>query len=142
MAWVEEGGAGLQGCDSGEVEDVCHWLLQCSAWNSLQTTFSESHERCRERLLNIRQWRQNSPYIITCMFRNYQTLSIINSMCSARLTLSICIIHTLSLLTLVPLRMIQFYPFLCYIGPCGILVYTYMGTVHSNKEFGFQVIYI
>ena len=21
--------------DSGEVEDVCHWLLQCSAWNHL-----------------------------------------------------------------------------------------------------------
>ena len=19
--------------DSGEVEDVCHWLLQCSAWD-------------------------------------------------------------------------------------------------------------
>ena len=23
-------------CDSGEVEDVCHWLLQCSAWNHLR----------------------------------------------------------------------------------------------------------
>ena len=22
-------------CDSGEVEDVCHWPLQCSAWDHL-----------------------------------------------------------------------------------------------------------
>ena len=26
-------------CDSGEVEDVCHWLLQCSAWNYLRQPF-------------------------------------------------------------------------------------------------------
>ena len=23
-------------CDSGEVEDVCHWLLQCSTWDHLR----------------------------------------------------------------------------------------------------------
>ena len=55
-------------CDRGEVEDVCHWLLQCFALNSLrQPLLHGSHERCRGRLLDKRQWRQNSPYIITCM---------------------------------------------------------------------------
>ena len=34
-------------CDSGEVVDVCHWLLQCSAWDHLR--------------------QQNSPGIITCI---------------------------------------------------------------------------
>ena len=29
-------------CDSGEVEDVCHWLLQCSAWNSLRQPLLEA----------------------------------------------------------------------------------------------------
>ena len=26
-------------CGSGEVEDVCHWLLQYSAWNSFDNLF-------------------------------------------------------------------------------------------------------
>ena len=29
-------------CNSGEVEDVCHWLLQCSAWNSLRQPLLEA----------------------------------------------------------------------------------------------------
>ena len=29
-------------CDSGEVEDVCHWLLQCSAWNYLRQPLLET----------------------------------------------------------------------------------------------------
>ena len=29
-------------CDSGEVEDVCHWLLQCSGWNSLRQPLLEA----------------------------------------------------------------------------------------------------
>ena len=29
-------------CDSGEVEDVRHWLLQCSAWNSLRQPLLET----------------------------------------------------------------------------------------------------
>ena len=29
-------------CDSGEVEDVCHWLLQYSAWNSLRQPLLEA----------------------------------------------------------------------------------------------------
>ena len=29
-------------CDSGEVEDVCHWLLQCSAWNYLRQPLLEA----------------------------------------------------------------------------------------------------
>ena len=54
--------------DSGEVVDVCHWLLQCSAWNSFQQPLnSGSHGRYRGQLPNKRRGRQNSPYTIACM---------------------------------------------------------------------------
>ena len=40
-------------CDSGEVEDVCHWLLQCSAWDHLRQSLLEAMDEVRElRLLN------------------------------------------------------------------------------------------
>ena len=29
-------------CDSGEAEDVCHWLLQCSAWDHLRQPLLEA----------------------------------------------------------------------------------------------------
>ena len=35
-------------CDSGEVEDVCHWLLQCSAWDHLRQPLLEPMEGSRE----------------------------------------------------------------------------------------------
>ena len=59
-------------CDSSEVEGVCHWLLQCSAWNSLRPPlpgamedFSTKDEGYRTALLSH-----------AC--RNYHILSIIN----------------------------------------------------------------
>ena len=55
-------------CDSGEVEDVCHWLLQCSAWNSFRQPFLKAMNGVGEDFSTKRQWRQNSPYIITCMY--------------------------------------------------------------------------
>ena len=30
--------------DSGEIEDVRHWLVQCSAWNCLKQTLLEAME--------------------------------------------------------------------------------------------------
>ena len=55
-------------CDSGEVENMCHWLLQCSAWDHLRQTRLEAMDEVRKlRLLNKDCWRQTSPYIITCM---------------------------------------------------------------------------
>ena len=35
-------------CDSGEVEDVCRWLLQCSAWDHLRQPLLEAMEESRE----------------------------------------------------------------------------------------------
>ena len=35
-------------CDNGEVEDVCHWLLQCSAWNSLRQPLLEAMDNVEE----------------------------------------------------------------------------------------------
>ena len=36
------------GVDSGEVEDVCHWLLQCSAWDHLRQPLLEAMDEARE----------------------------------------------------------------------------------------------
>ena len=32
MAWIEKRGKGMKECDSGEVEDVVHWMIRCPAW--------------------------------------------------------------------------------------------------------------
>ena len=70
-------------CSSGEVEDVCHWLLQCAAWDELRQPllkamaeesdgFSERHDG------------EKAALILSLACRNYHILSIINSMWSAR----------------------------------------------------------
>ena len=35
-------------CNSGEVEGVCHWLSQCSAWDHLSRPLLEAMEGSRE----------------------------------------------------------------------------------------------
>ena len=35
-------------CVSGEVEDVCYWLLQCSAWDHLRQPLLEATDEVRE----------------------------------------------------------------------------------------------
>ena len=32
MAWIEKEERVCKECDSGEVEDVVHWLIRCPAW--------------------------------------------------------------------------------------------------------------
>ena len=34
--------------DNGEVEDVCHWLLQCSAWRYLRQPYLEAMDDVEE----------------------------------------------------------------------------------------------
>ena len=65
-------------CDSGEVEDVCHWLLQCSAWNSLRQPLLEAMDDVGE------DDGDRTALILSHACRNYHILSIINSMWSAR----------------------------------------------------------
>ena len=65
-------------CDSGEVEDVCHWLLQCSAWNSLRQPLLEAMDNEGE------DDGDRTALILSHACRNYHILSIINSMWSAR----------------------------------------------------------
>ena len=90
-------------CDSGEVEDVCHWLLQCSAWKSLWQPLLEA-------MGNVEEGDEDrTALILSHACRNYHILSIISSMWSARFkNLSL----TLSLLTLVSLCFTQLYLFL------------------------------
>ena len=65
-------------CDSGEVEDVCHWLLQCSAWKSLRQPLLETMDNVGE------DNGDRTALILSHACRNYHILSIINSMWSAR----------------------------------------------------------
>ena len=66
-------------CDSGEVEDVCHWLLQCSAWNSFWQPPLEAMDNVGE------DDGHRTALILSYACRNYPFLSIINSKWSARL---------------------------------------------------------
>ena len=69
-------------CDNGEVEDVCHWLLQCSAWNSLRQPLLEAMDNVEEHFST--KDRDRTALILSHACRNYHILSIINSMWSAR----------------------------------------------------------
>ena len=65
-------------CDSGEVEDVCHWLLQCSAWNSLRQPLLEAMDNEGE------EDGDRPALILSHACINYRILSIITFMWSAR----------------------------------------------------------
>ena len=48
-------------CDSGEMEDVCHWLLQCSAWDHLRQPLLEAMEESIEGGRTSKEhWRESS----------------------------------------------------------------------------------
>ena len=67
-------------CDSGEVEDVCHWLLQCSAWNHLRQSLLDDVGED----FSTRDDGDRTALILSHACRNYHILSIINSVWSAR----------------------------------------------------------
>ena len=70
-------------CDSGEVENVCHWPLQCSAWNHLRQPLLEAMDNVGEDF-STRDDGDRTALILSHVCRNYHILSIINSMWSAR----------------------------------------------------------
>ena len=70
-------------CDSGKVEDVCHWLLQCSAWGHLRQPFLEAMDEVREDF-STKNDGDRTAHILSLACRNYHILPIITSMWSAR----------------------------------------------------------
>ena len=70
-------------CDSGEIEDVCRWLVQCSAWNSLRLPFLESMHDVGEDF-STKGDGDRTALILSHACRNYHILSIIIPMWSAR----------------------------------------------------------
>ena len=70
-------------CDSGEVEDVGHWLLQCSAWEDLRKPLLTEMDAVREDFARQKD-KDKAALILSIACRNYRILSIINSMWSAR----------------------------------------------------------
>ena len=68
-------------CDSGEVEDVCHWLLQCSAWDHLRQPLLEAmQDSCMDEVRE--DFSRKNDGDRTAL--NYHILSIITSMWSTR----------------------------------------------------------
>ena len=63
-------------CDSREVEDVYHWLLQCSAWNHLRQPLLEAMDDVGEEF-STRDDGDRTALIPSHACRNYYILSII-----------------------------------------------------------------
>ena len=70
-------------CDSGEVEDVCHWLLQCSAWDHLRQPLLEAMDEVREDF-STKNDGGRAALILSLACRNNHILSIITSLWSTR----------------------------------------------------------
>ena len=68
-------------CDSGEVEDVDHWLLQCSAWDDLRKPLLAEMDAVREDFSGQND-KDKAALILSIACRNYRILSIINSVVS------------------------------------------------------------
>ena len=64
-------------CDIGEVEDVCHWLLQCSAWDHLRQPLLEAMEGSRE-AFPVKSIGERATLVLSLACKNYRILSIIN----------------------------------------------------------------
>ena len=70
-------------CDSGEVEDVCHWLLQCSARGHPRQPLLDAMDEVREDF-SVQNNGDRTAHILSLACRNYHILPIITSMWSAR----------------------------------------------------------
>ena len=70
-------------CDSGEVEDVCHWLLQCCAWDHHRQPLLEAMEGSREDF-PVKSVGERAAPVLSLACKNYCILSNISSMWSAR----------------------------------------------------------
>ena len=70
-------------CDSGEVEDVCHWLLQCSAWDHHRQPLLKAMGEAKEDLSG-KSNGDVAALVSSLACRNHHILSIINSMWSVR----------------------------------------------------------
>ena len=131
-----------KGCDSGEVEDVCHWLLQCSSWDHLRQPLLEAMDE-EGRTSQQKMMETEQPLYYHLHVRNiifYLSLPLCGELGSINPSVLFMLISnlsfSLSLLTTVSLHRIHLYLFLwsvqCYIKPCGVLVP--IGTVHFNNE--------
>ena len=100
-------------CDSGEVEDVCHWLLQCSAWGHLRQPLLEAMDEVREDF-STKNDGDRTALILSLACMNYDILcgqlGSINPSVLFMLTCNLSL--SLSLLTPVSLRRIYLYLFL------------------------------
>ena len=68
---------------SGEVEDICHSLLQCTAWDHLRQPLLEAMEASREEF-PAKKRGERAALVLSLACKNYCILSIISSMWSAR----------------------------------------------------------
>ena len=62
-------------CDSEEEEDVCQWLLQCSAWDHLRQPLLETMEESREDF-PAKSVGKRAALVLSLACKNYRILSI------------------------------------------------------------------
>ena len=62
-------------CDSGEAEDVCLWLLQCSAWDHLRQprALLEAMEGSREDF-PAKSVEERAALVLSLACKNYHTV--------------------------------------------------------------------
>ena len=105
-------------CNSEEIEDVCHWLLQCSAWNSLRQPLLEAMDNIGKDF-STKDDGDRTALILSHACRNYITFYLSLTLCgqlgssnhSALLILSYQELVTYTF-TLASLFMTQLYLFL------------------------------
>ena len=66
-------------CNSGEVEDVGHWLLQCSVWDEFRKPLLAEMDAVREDFSGQND-KDKADLILSIACRSYCILSIISSM--------------------------------------------------------------
>ena len=63
-------------CNSGEVEDVTHWLLRCSAWSS-------HHQPLLAFVQSPTEDEEGTAHLLSCACRNYNSVYYyVNVVCS------------------------------------------------------------
>ena len=69
-------------CQSGEVEDVCHWLLQCPAWDHLWQPLVEEVSQCNG--FQGQSLTKQVAFVLATACTNHTLLNYLSSMWCAR----------------------------------------------------------
>ena len=69
-------------CQSEEVEDVCHWLLRCPAWDHLRLPLVEQVSHCDG--FQGQSLNKQAAFVLSMACTNHTLLNYLRSMWYAR----------------------------------------------------------